>query len=430
MKYNGPNTVSLRGVNEGSVSSVMTAYSKGSQNSNNILSVGPGYRLIKKIGAGNFGEIWLATSLTRRHDCVAVKLEQQRRKPSQLHTEYKIYRRLGKNSFMPLAYYFCQTTKYNALVMDLLGPSLEEIFKLNDNKFNIKTMLLISMQIIRIFEFIHSNGIIYRDVKPQNFLQSRMPLVDGNIYIVDFGLAKEYINPLTNLHIPYGENKNLTGTARYMSINTHLGREQSRRDDLESIGHMLIYFMKGGLPWQGLHVHEGEDHYTKIGQVKIHTPIEELCKGVPDAWKNYLIYCRNLDFYERPDYSYLHNLFRSYFDEFNFSNDNFDWICLPNSDSTKTSNSTLPGNQDNLNLWDDTLKTNTMSIPSFLEMKQNKNYNSDPYHHIYPDRTNRIDVYKSYMTRVESPPKKKNISLEFLYVALFVLIKKSNIKDL
>lgn len=149
----------------------------------------------------------------------------------------------------------------------------------------------------------------------------------GNqVFIIDFGLAKKYRDPRTHTHIPYRENKNLTGTARYASINTHLGIEQSRRDDLESLGYVLMYFNRGSLPWQGLKAQTKKQKYERISEKKLSTPIEVLCKGFPSEFATYLNFCRSLRFDDKPDYTYLRQLFRNLFHREGYTYDYvFDW---------------------------------------------------------------------------------------------------------
>lgn len=291
------------------------------------LRVGNKYRLGRKIGSGSFGDIYLGTNITTGEE-VAIKLECIKTKHPQLHIESKFYKLMQGGVGIPLIKWCGSEGDYNVMVMELLGPSLEDLFNFCNRKFSLKTVLLLSDQLVSRVEYIHSKNFIHRDIKPDNFLMGLGK--KGNlVYIIDFGLAKKYRDSRTHNHIPYRENKNLTGTARYASINTHLGIEQSRRDDLESLGYVLMYFNRGSLPWQGLRAATKRQKYERISEKKMSTPIEELCRSFPPEFATYLNYCRSLRFDEKPDYSYLRQLLRNLFHRQGFTYDYvFDWNML------------------------------------------------------------------------------------------------------
>ncbi|KAJ6856854.1 hypothetical protein NC651_038522 [Populus alba x Populus x berolinensis] len=289
--------------------------------------VGNKFRLGRKIGSGSFGEIYLGTNIQTNEE-VAIKLENIKTKHPQLLYESKLYRILQGGTGIPNVRWFGVEGDYNVLVMDLLGPSLEDLFNFCSRKLSLKSVLMLADQMINRVEFVHSKSFLHRDIKPDNFLMG-LGRRANQVYIIDFGLAKKYRDSSTHQHIPYRENKNLTGTARYASMNTHLGIEQSRRDDLESLGYVLMYFLRGSLPWQGLKAGTKKQKYEKISEKKVSTSIEALCRGYPTEFASYFHYCRSLRFDDKPDYAYLKRIFRDLFIREGFQFDYvFDWTIL------------------------------------------------------------------------------------------------------
>ncbi|EGT45540.1 CBN-KIN-19 protein [Caenorhabditis brenneri] len=348
------------------------------------------YKLIRKIGSGSFGDIYVSINVTNGEE-VAIKLESNRARHPQLLYESKVYRILQGGVGIPHIRWYGTEREYNVLVMDLLGPSLEDLFNFCSRRFTMKnilrkplmsfekrimstdiilswgvflidclllfnvhsrcksrvevrhlkkdsgfaahhyfpaTVLMLADQMIGRIEYVHVKNFIHRDIKPDNFLMG-IGRHCNKLFLIDFGLAKKYRDSRTRTHIPYREDKNLTGTARYASINAHLGIEQSRRDDMESLGYVLMYFNRGTLPWQGLKAATKKQKYEKISEKKMTTSVEHLCKGFPAEFPMYLSYTRGLRFDESPDYMYLRQLFRILFRTLNHQYDyTFDWTML------------------------------------------------------------------------------------------------------
>ena len=285
------------------------------------------FKIDRRLGSGSFGELYAAKDLTTLQE-VAIKSEPLQSPAPQLEYESRIYRALAGGSGVPQVLWFGQHANYLCLAIQILGPSLEDLFNYCGRKFSLKTTLMLADQMISRIEYLHSNFFLHRDIKPDNFLMG-LTKTGNQLYIIDFGLSKKYRDPRTNLHIPYREGKCLTGTARYASINTHLGIEQSRRDDLEAIGYVLVYFLNGSLPWQGLQGNSKKVKYDAISDKKIETSSEELCKNLPSEFTTYMNYCKSLQFEQMPDYQYLRGLFRDLFEKCGYDNDNmYDWIIV------------------------------------------------------------------------------------------------------
>ena len=263
------------------------------------------FRLINKIGSGSFGDVFLVHDNNKNKD-YACKIE-EKDKSKRLYEEYIIYKKLRENGVkigIPKVYNFIETKLFNIMIMELLEHSLEHIY--NQLRFDLGTCLKIGYEIITLLENIHNAEIIHRDIKPSNFLIG----YKNNkciIYILDFGLSKQYIEK--NKHINIITEKSLIGTARYASINVHMGIAPSRRDDLESLGYMLLFFMLGKLPWQGLKKRHDISNIEQIGEVKMCTDMNKLCKKIPSCFFDYITYCRKLRYQETPDYDYLKKLF-------------------------------------------------------------------------------------------------------------------------
>ena len=307
------------------------------------------YQIKKKIGKGSFGIVYSGI-ITLTNEKVAIKMEKKTKNNNET-LETEAYRLIYlQHEGIPKIYCYGNNQTHNILVQELLGRSLEEIFNSCGKKFSLKTVCVLGIEMLKRIKFVHSRHHIHRDIKPDNFMTG-INENDNKIYIIDFGLSKKYFSTSKKQHIKFSTGKSLTGTARYCARNAHKGFEQSRRDDIESIGYVLMYFLIGNLPWQGLKIKVGEDQFKKIADKKINTSFEVLTKNQPIQFLKYFQHCDNLNFEDEPDYDYLIGLFQEMINQ--YCNDcfyDFDWkkdhICYKSIEQEK---SNFENNKNELN---------------------------------------------------------------------------------
>ena len=280
------------------------------------------YKLTKIIGKGSFGCVFQGTNILDNSQ-VAIKVESKSSKAHLLEIESSFLIKL-KGYGIPEVKSFGYHGQFYILVEELLGLNLSQLKYLYNN-FTLKDISMIAIQILDRIEFVHSKGLIHRDIKPENFVFGYNN--NSTLYIIDFGISRKYRS--ARKHLKFQLLGKMFGTVRFASYNASRGCEQSRRDDLESIGYMLIYLATGKLPWQGINLKE-QNHvrkYTEMLLLKKYLSFEVLCKNLPSEFIDYIKYCRNLTFEQNPDYEYLRNLFRNILLNLNTTNDlKFSWI--------------------------------------------------------------------------------------------------------
>ena len=262
------------------------------------------YLIQRKLGAGSFGDVYLGLN-TETNEEVAIKIEESHAKFPQLLAEAKIISAL-KGVGIPKVYWYGSEGTFNIMVLELLGPSLEDHFSKFSRVFSRKSIGQIAEQLFLRIEAVHSQNYLHRDIKPDNFLTGT-GAKDGTVYIIDFGLSKKYRDSVTKQHIKFSDKRALTGTARYASINSHMGNELSRRDDIEAIVYVIVYLFCGELPWQGITCQNKTEKYRMILDVKLNTSPDNLCRNAAPEIAAILSYSRGLKFEETPDYRLIQN---------------------------------------------------------------------------------------------------------------------------
>lgn len=279
----------------------------------------PVYRVEKKLGKGGFGQVYLghrvsATTANNRNTVpnaeVAIKFEHRSSKGCNYAPpyEWQVYNILGGIHGVPRVHYKGLQDDYYIMVMDMLGPSLWDVWNNNNQTMSVEMIGCIAIEAISILENMHSKGFVHGDVKPENFLLGPAGTpAEKKLFLVDLGLASMWKDPRTNQHVEYDQKPDVfRGTVRYASVHAHLGRTGSRRDDLESLAYTLIFLLRGRLPWQG---YQGENKGFYVCKKKMAMSPELLCQLCPQPFKDFLEYVVNLKFDEEPKYAKYISLF-------------------------------------------------------------------------------------------------------------------------
>ena len=281
------------------------------------------YTITRYIGSGSFGDVFEARN-KKTKELVALKFpikNEERDGQRSILDEARIYKQIANPSqgVANMKVTTCKDRKI--IVMDLLGPSVENVLS-KHKKLGLKSVIALAIKMIDILKYVHSCGYLHRDLKPDNFAIGSED--KSKLFCIDFGLAKKYLKKNGD-HIKFSPNRKFCGTARYASIAAHKHHEQGRKDDLESIGYILIYLYKGKLPWQGIKKKDKRERYNLIGKKKEEISEEDLCINMPKEFCIFLKYVRNLDFDEKPHYSALKRMFEKLYESRGYKSNKLEW---------------------------------------------------------------------------------------------------------
>ena len=326
------------------------------------------YKLGQKLFTSSFGEIYSGKNVQSSQD-VAIKLEPTKNKNSRILYESRILSNLQGGIGIPTMYWAGTEGDFNIMVMDSLGRNFDNLMKICGGKFSLKTVLMLAEQLISNIEYIHYKSYVHRNIRPDNFLLGS-GRKSHRVYTVDFVMAKNYRDLKTLEHLPYNETKKMVGAPRYASLNALKGIEITRRDDLESLGYMLIHFLNGYLPWQGFSESTRDDFINKIREMK---SAEDFLANLPIEFTTYFNYCRKLKFDEKPDYGYLKKIFKELFVRSGYEYDYvYDWLLVgyeKDEDEFWNVNNN-EGNPDSENMDEDEFENKHKKQDNFLNLIQ------------------------------------------------------------
>ena len=275
------------------------------------------------ISKGSFGEVYLGTNVLNNKD-YAIKMERTSKGESLLKEEAYVLLFL-KGPGLPNVITFGISGRYHILIENLLGKSIYNIWLEKEKKFNIKDTCMFAIQALERVEYVHSKNYLHRDIKPANFLVGNPD--QSQIYLIDFGNARKYRSSRTGKHLPFSRNYKIYGTTIFLSLNVLKGIEQTRKDELESLGLVIIYLYKGYLPWSNYKFKDIFQALEKIKAIKENLSMKQLCHGLPIEMFEYMNYIKNMNFEDTPDYRYLQSLFLNILKKIGEKNDLFfSWV--------------------------------------------------------------------------------------------------------
>ena len=277
------------------------------------------FRMGRLLGKGAFGECYAGTDV-ETGERVAIKIEHVNAKHPQLGYESKIYVHMQGAYGVPKIHHFGREGDYHVMVVQRLRRNLQERMNQVGGRFSMQTTTRLIVEMLHCVEALHQRGIVHRDLKPENFMVDER----DQVYLIDYGLSKCF-RPRNGEHIPFRNDKHLVGTPRYASINNHRGFEQSCRDDLESLAYIVVFMMRGALPWMNIKNKSKHGKYQQILKCKVHTTVEELCNSLPYEYCVFLKYAKHLTFDETPNYKFLNNIFSRLLEINRWGRFTYDW---------------------------------------------------------------------------------------------------------
>ena len=353
------------------------------------------YSIKYLISKGSFGEVYLGIN-KNNGEKYALKIEETKNKDFILKQECFILINL-RGPGIPSVISFGVSGKYSILVENLLGKSINDILKEKNNKFNLNDTCIFAIKAISLLEYVHSKDYLHRDIKPANFLVGNPD--NSQLYLIDFGNAKKYRSSRTGKHIKLFKKKGIYGSLIFLSLNSLKGIEQTRKDELESLGLVIIYLYKGSLPWSELKFKNMSQGIDKVKNYRENISIENICKGMPREMNSYMYYVKSLNYEKNPDYEYLWTLFWNVLKILGEKELLFSWVNRNESQKKLTSNKK---NESFKRIYNNLLRKNSNNSTLYQNLKLRLNNNEQQM----KNNRNKSDIMK--IKDIRNKPIKEN----------------------